>query len=173
MNSDYYMWLLERVGEPHGSLNSYSRLMRYLFSTPFEYVLIMDQNRAKGGENLRSIYALEYGLYDEDVFQGPCSVLEMLIALADNLAFNSDNDNSSWFWLMLDNLGLSGMDDNSFDENYVSEKLHIWMNRLYDSDGEGSLFPLRNPSIDCRNIEIWDQMNAYLMENYPVGNWID
>lgn len=170
--SDYYMWLLDRV-DARGAWSGYTKLLFQLYSTTYEYAFVMDMNRAKGGESLRSIYAMEYGLFTDDVYQGPCTVLEMLIRLADNLSYNTEGDAVTWFWRLISNLGLLVMTDEKYDENYISEKLNIWMNHEYGKNGDGSLFPLHNPIVDCRTMEIWDQMNAYILENYPVSNWMD
>ena len=49
--SDYYMWLLERV-EGTGMFGAlYSKLLRFLFDTKYTYTFVMDGNRAKGGES--------------------------------------------------------------------------------------------------------------------------
>ena len=40
----------------------------------------------------------------------------------------------------------------------------IW--RTYDSNGYGGLFPLRNPREDQRKVELWYQLNAYLLEQF-------
>lgn len=171
--SDYYMWLLAKVDALHRGGKSYSYLMQLLFTTKYEYAFAMDSNRAMAGENLRSIYALEAGLYLEDVYEGPCTVLEMLIALADTIAFDMNDFSSEWFWHFLDNLGISEESDEVYDENYILDRLYTWMDHKYEMDGTGSLFPLKETNRDCRNMEIWDQMNAYLVENFPVGNWIE
>lgn len=173
ITDDYYMWLLDKVDALHGDRANYSLLMQLLYSTKYEYAFVMDSNRAKSGENLRSIFALEEGYYLEDVHQGPCSVLEMLIALADNMAFDTEDTVSRWFWEMLDNLGISNMDDNHYDEEYILSRLFIWMNRQFEPDGTGSIFPLHKPVGDCRRKEIWTLMNAYLMENHPIDNWME
>lgn len=173
MFSDYYMWLLDKVDALHGEKSNYSNLLQQLFSTTYVYAFIMDKNRAKGGESLRAVYALEEGLYLEDVYQGPCTVLEMLVGLADTLSFNQGDTVSKWFWEMIDNLGLGSMDDRTYDENYISDVLHTWMNHAYEPDGTGSLFPLKYSDLDQRTMEVWNQMNAYLIENYPIGNWMD
>ncbi len=171
--SDYVVWLLDRVGVIHGRYRNYISLMNLLLSTTYEYAFEMDGNRAKAGENLRSIFALEAGLYLEDTFDGPCTVLEMLIALSDNLAFDTNDSTEKWFWEILSNLGIANQDDEHFDENYIYRVLVRWMNHQYEENGNGSLFPLNHPINDCRNMEVWDQKNAYLVEKYPVGNWIE
>lgn len=173
IKSDYYMWLLSKVDNGRGITYSYSKLLDFLFSCRYEYAFEMDSNRAKAGESLRALFAMESGLYLEDVMTGDCTVLEMLIALSDYLAFNTDSHTDAWFWKLIDNLGLNDQRNDSYDENYISSQVYKWMNHDYEPDGEGSLFPLKDPHSDCRNMEVWDQMNAYLVENYPIGNWME
>ena len=47
----------------------------------------------------------------------------------------------------------------------INEAFQMINERSYAFDGYGGLFPLRKPHQDQRNIEIWYQMQAYLMEN--------
>ena len=172
---DYYAWLLEKVKMPHGEYGNYQLLMQYLYTNDFKYFLVMDENRAEGGIALRSIFAQEVGVYLEDVKDGPCSILEMLIALAENMYSYADKLTCEWFWEMIGNLGLIIFDDESFDEAEVSKRLDIWMYREFDKSGRGSIFPIPESYDvgDMRNMEIWNQMNKYLLINYPIGNWIE
>lgn len=167
-SNDYYMWLLGRVGISRSLFENYSRLLEVLFSTDFIYAFIMDANRAQAGLNLRSIYAMEAGVDLEDVQTGRCTVLEMFVALSDSFAEFSGREKSDCFWEMIENLGLRGCNNDNFDRNYILNRLSDWMGRCYKPDGEGSPFPLRNYNGDSRNMEIWNQMNAYILENYPV-----
>lgn len=173
IRSDYYMWLLSKVDDGRGVCEKYERLLDYLFSTSYEYAFKLDSNRAASGLNQRSIYALQAGLYLDDVHYGECTVLEMLIGLSEDLAFNTQTTSHEWFWLFVFNLGLAMQDNERYDENYIYKRLRTWMDHEYSENGEGSLFPLKNPKSNCRNMEVWDQMNAYLVENYPIGNWME
>ena len=42
--------------------------------------------------------------------------------------------------------------------------------RMFSRDGSGGLFPLRRFDRDQRSVEIWYQMQAWLMENSDVGD---
>lgn len=172
IESDYYMWLLDRVDVLHGGHMNYLLLMQHLFKTKYEYALEMDGNRAWGGKNLRKLFAEESGFYLEDVYQGPCTVLEMLEALAESIAFDTDMDISRWFWEMLHNLELDQCDDETYDRYYVDARLRLWLDRRYDAEGKGGLFPVKGFSGDMRRMETWDQKNVYMSTKYPVGNWL-
>lgn len=159
--SDYYIWLLNCVGMAQ---ESQSDLLRLLFNTKFEYVLAMDENRASGGMNLREIYATENGLYLEDVYSGPCTVLEVLVALAIRMnEYESSHEASEWFLQMIDNLNLF---DKSISD--AENTLEIWMTRQYNADGSnGNIYYIPNYEGDMRSLEIWNQMHAYILYKQP------
>ena len=168
MYSDYYLWLESLVND-----GNHSRLIRYLYEQPYRWQFTLDENRAAGGLNLRRRYACENGINLQDVGVGPCSILEMLIALADRMVEILTMDIWDWFWDLMYNLGLDRFDDVNFDEDGVNYILCIWLDRGYDSHGNGSLFPLREYKGDCRNLDIWGQMNAWIEENYPHdSDWL-
>ena len=154
--SDYYIWLLERIDLVQ---ESNSRLLRHLFYKPFVYTLPMDSNRAMGGENLRSVFAYETGLYLQDVYMGECSVLEALIALAIHMNdYDATRTPNEYFTKMLSNLDILG----DYDEDDVDQKLDRWMMRQYDHDGRGSIYYIQGCTEDLRDMEMWDQMIAFI-----------
>ena len=167
---DYFDWMYNLVCRNRYSKNiSFKKLFSYLNDTKFTYSIRMDLNRAKDGTELRRRYANEFkiaNIYDR--ICGPCSVLEMMIALAirceetimDDENFGDRTD--QWFWDMMKNLGLGHMDDDEFDEEYVSSVITRFLNRDYEPDGRGGLFFVRNCDIDLRDVEIWIQMLWYL-----------
>ena len=167
---DYFDWMYNLVCRNRYSKNiSFKKVFSYLNDTKFTYSIRMDLNRAKDGTELRRRYANEFkiaNIYDR--ICGPCSVLEMMIALAirceetimDDENFGDRTD--QWFWDMMKNLGLGHMDDDEFDEEYVSDVVTRFLNRDYEPDGRGGLFFVRNCDIDLRDVEIWIQMLWYL-----------
>ena len=46
----------------------------------------------------------------------------------------------------------------------VEEILNRVVWRTNESDGTGGLFPLSRPYLDQRDVEIWSQLNAFLLE---------
>ena len=167
---DYFDWMYNLVCRNRYSKNiSFKKVFSYLNDTKFTYSIRMDLNRAKDGTELRRRYANEFkiaNIYDR--ICGPCSVLEMMIALAirceetimDDENFGDRTD--QWFWEMMKNLGLGHMDDDEFDEEYVSDVIARFLNLDYEPDGRGGLFFVRNCDIDLRDVEIWIQMLWYL-----------
>ena len=118
----YYDWLYKIVcGEWEPRNLSFHRLLMYLFNRDYIPACEMDVCRATDGINLRYRFASEnnipYGKIDA-VFQGvPCSMLEMMVALAIRIEEHIMEDRSmgnrvgQWFWSMVVSLGLAAMDD--------------------------------------------------------------
>lgn len=163
MLNDYFCWLVNIISS--GNEDSYSLLLKQLFDTPFVYLLERDANRAHDGLDLRDRYSYEAGV-DLDI-SSSCSVLEMMIALSircetDVMYDPSRGDRTYiWFWMMIDNLGLSGMQNGSYDRLKIKYTLMRFMNRNYDTDGKGSLFRIVGAK-GMENEEIWYQMNTFL-----------
>ena len=170
---DYILWLgnLVKLDEKE-ECGGYYLLIKALYKKEFYWVNDMDENRSDEGKDLRYIFADECGL-DEvpDEINGACSVLEMMIGLAkrwnNEVSLTEDEDRSDeYFWQMVTNLGLEGCTDDKFDPVMVREKLDILLDRDYPDDGKGSLFPLERSKESQKNIEIWYQLQNYLIENY-------
>ena len=50
----------------------------------------------------------------------------------------------------------------------VKAAVECLLERRYLEDGDGGLFPLKCPRKDQRRVEIWYQMSAWVIENYPI-----
>lgn len=167
---EYFAWLSNLVcGKRYPEQVSYNRLLIHLHHTDFRYSILKDENRAEDGVSLRYRFALEYGFYDTpDCLNGPCSVLEMMVALAVRCEEDIMDDphvgnrTGQWFWTMITNLGLGSMTDDRFDETFVYETIERLLDRQYEPDGRGGLFRVRYCDIDLRGVEIWRQMCWYL-----------
>jgi len=169
VRNDYFEWLYDYVckGRAHHNV-SYKRLFEYLYEVEFIYLIPNDINRASDGINLRYRFAMIYD--DESIsnaLDGPCSILEMLVALAIRCEEFMDDTRygdrtGQWFWSMLFNLGIDGMTDDIFDIEYVEERIYTFLDREYEPDGRGGLFYIRNCDEDLRNVEIWTQLCWYL-----------
>ena len=63
---------------------SYRKLLEYLHDIEFYWMLDMDENRAKDGLDLRYRFCVEHDCLCEleKIDHNPCSVLEMMLALA-------------------------------------------------------------------------------------------
>ena len=165
MNDPYFEWLLEIVCEgKYMKRLQYRRLLGWLYKTEFVYVLPIDSSRAEDGLDLR----VRFG--DPDITNKPCSVLEVMVALAirceEHIMANQElgDRTGKWFWGMVGNLGLDQMSDFSFDPEYVDFVISKFLFREYDPSGKGGLFTVKDPREDMRTVDIWCQMCWYLSE---------
>lgn len=163
----YFEWMYDLVCS--NTRGSYRKLLTYLSNVEFRYLIPMDANRAEDGINLRDRFIFENGRrYMRDLPDGPCSVFEMILALAmrcgeqimDDL--EDDNKTAYWFWVMIQNLGLSYMTDARFEPNTADDIIQKFLDREYEPNGEGGLFTVENSVYDLRQVEIWYQMCFYL-----------
>lgn len=169
INNDYFEWLCELIDAQRFSKRvSYRKLLMHLHNIEFTWLIPMDDNRADDGIKLRRKYALACNdVALSRYILGPCSVLEMMVALAVRCEeFMDDtqlgNRTGQWFWGMVHNLGLSPMTDSRFDMNFVDDVIARFLNREYEPNGRGGLFTIRHCEQDLRNVEIWCQLNWYL-----------
>ena len=96
-------------------------------------------------------------------------MLELLVVLARALAFEMDDPADIWFWHLIDVMDLARFNDLEYDDEaaeIVAQTLDRIIWRRYNDHGQGGLFPLRDPVEDQRDVELWYQLNAYLIERY-------
>ncbi len=170
---DYFDWILEQVGFDLPEHRDYLRLLKKLSTTEFTWILPMDENRDIDGFDLRKEYLFDEGYRRYDIWDSPRSVLEVLVAFSRRIETEimgepGNDDLARWFWVMIGNLGLLKFDDNHFVESEIDKILEKWLSRKFNSDGKGSIFPLKKKKVDQREVEMWYQMHGYLNENYPV-----
>lgn len=168
----YFEWMCGLVRGKPNIVRRYKKLMEYLYHIDFRYKLFMDDNRAGDGIDLRYRFGYEKQYDDREIAlyldNRPCSVLEMMVALALRCEEHIMDDprmgnrTAKWFWGMIESLGLYGMTDSNFDSTYVDDILTCFLERKYESDGAGGLFTISGCPHDLRFVEIWYQMNWYL-----------
>lgn len=174
--NEYFKWLFGLVcGKRYSKQISYKKLLMRLHDTEFRYLIPKDQNRAEDGIDLRYRFALAQSQNDYhvqeiilDILDGPCSVLEMMVALSIRCEENIMDDptignrTGQWFWGMIVNLGLGSMTDDRFDRELVDEIIERFLNREYEPNGKGGLFTIKHCCRDLRDVEIWYQLCYYL-----------
>jgi hypothetical protein len=161
LDNDYYMWLCELVragenggnGDKHGERRrTYWNLCTALYCKEFSWSVPNDDNRAFEGKNLREKFCEENGIeYIVDQFPEEVSMLELVIGLAyrcETIMDGSDSERpmSDWFWKIMRNAGLDAFDDGNFDtmdDSEVDEILDRIIERTYQRNGVGGLFPLK------------------------------
>lgn len=167
---DYFEWMHDLVCNGYFAKSiTYRKLLTFLHDTEFVYFVPYDENRAAEGVALRYRYCLLHDCEDmEGYLTGPCSVLEMMVALSirceENLMVDPDigDRTCQWFWGMITNLGLGSMSDNNFNEWLVNDVITRFLERDYEPDGRGGLFTVKNWNRDMRTAEIWHQLMAYI-----------
>lgn len=172
----YRNWMQKRM-----HADNYGILFDFLYDTEFRWDrrIPRDSDRASDGRSLRAKFAEEEGTtMPEGCEDHPCSFLEFAVALAyaidDDIMYDPDNPEqvATWFWLMLDNMGLSKFTDarmvidGMYAYDRVTEIVDVVMERKYAYNGHPGMFPLRKPEMDQRRVEIWYQANAYFIENF-------
>ena len=169
LSNEYFRWLYKFVcGDRYAKSISYRKLLKHLHEIEFTWLLHMDENRAQDGMDLRYRFAYDYvsPAMVESELTGPCSVLEMMVALAIRCEDFMDDPQigdrtGQWFWSMVVSLGLGSMTDDRYNKDYVDEVIDIFLNREYAPNGKGGLFTLRRCNRDLRDVEIWHQMTWY------------
>ena len=169
IRTQYFDWLTNLVTRNRVSKQvSYNKLLNHLHDTKFRYSIPLDRNRASDGVDLRYRFASKLGYSPNDARVGPCTVLEMMVALSIRCEESIMDDPAigdrvgQWFWNMIASLGLGGLYDTRYDPDYVDDILDIFLNRDYNPDGSGGLFTIRYCDVDLRDVQIWTQMLWYL-----------
>lgn len=174
MSKKYFEWLKNKV-DFLDFPEKYDNLFMALYNTEFIWVHPMDRNRAFEGQDLRAEYSNETVSKIPIGISVPANVLEVIIAITKRMNFicsSFDEDKTKIiFWRLIANLGLAEMSDPNYirfgGDGRVEAILTNWMERRYEPDGRGGLFPLAEPRENQREVELWYQMNQYL--NDPNG----
>jgi hypothetical protein len=167
---NYFQWLCELVGITQRD-TTYFLLAKDLYNKEFKWFVPNDDNRAFEGRALRERFCEEADMYyNSRSFGEDVSLFEVIVGLACRCESITDMHVSKWFWEMMKNAGLDKFTDDVYYEiggapevNYILDRI---INRTYHRSGKGGLFPLRKTKNDQRKVEVWYQMNEYLVENY-------
>lgn len=170
LSHEYYLWLCSLISD-----DEHHTLIRHLHRRPFEWIIENDDNRAYDGTALRDMFVDQTQYNQHEYPEGDCSILEMLIGVAiriNDILIETDGEEqiACWFWEIVGNLDLIKFTDDALFDNggiaQIDKILDIFLERKYEKNGVGGLFPLDNPELDQRDVEIWYQMSEYLVENY-------
>lgn len=176
---DYARWIAEKY-VCMNNWEEYWDLILALHNIDFDTE--DEEDRARDGRSLRNTFIEDSGwsVFDDEILENECSVLEALAALAVRLDHEyigdhmvtcpedyEENKEYRLFFRMIENLELDDMFNDNFDENIVEDAIDIWLNREYDRHGYGSIFPVKRERRNMRGLSIWDQAMIYINEmNY-------
>lgn len=173
----YYNWICSVAISDPQVRKDYSTLLVNLWNTNFVYDIPTDSNREVDGLHLRQTYcsmcrvpSYAESLMEQELYGKPCSVLEMMVALAIRIEDQimkdtSEEDRTShWFMEMVETLRLHPMTNDRFDFLYFERCMSIFFTRSYLPNGYGGLFKVENPRCDMRETEIWYQCMWHLEE---------
>lgn len=180
----YFEWLLSRMGIENYVLDTLRIASVELHQVSFVVDIPKDGNRLLEGAKLREEFEDEYtfGVRNRSYLnEKSVSLFEVLITLAEHMSDNmtdEDKPAGEFYEEMLQNT-LIYANAHAISEtrqpllgeqykNHIHSIAHNIMFRYYDKDGKGGFFPLKKPDKDQRKVELWYQMQAYLMENYYV-----
>lgn len=167
----YFEWLYSQASSIRlkNPARTYNKLFRILFQHEFLWIIPNDDNRCEDGKDLRYQFLYSQGMDPDEVdphwLDEGCSMLELFVALAKRLAFETNAELYEWFWELLENLDLRKYNDSvHIPRKEVERKLDRVIYRTYRPNGRGGLFPLKRPKEDQTDVELWYQLNAYLLE---------
>lgn len=172
ITTEYRNWIRDLAIPNKLIQNNYSKLLNKLECIEFTYTYPNDKNRYLDGINLRYRFGKEFNI-DYDTINiyldtQPCSILEMMVALAFKIEEHIMSDpeigdrTGLWFSEMLNSLHISCMEDFQYDSTYIEEQIECFLNHNYESNGSGGLFTVPGITKDMRDMEIWYQMSWYL-----------
>lgn len=169
IEQEYYVWLVSQISLPtNGSI--FHELLSQMHSTEFlwngDHFVAGDHNRIEDARELRREFTGGKKISVIPPGDG-VSFLEVLIGLSRRTAYaDGEQDAAWWAWKLIRNLRLNRMIDplSPGQMNRVDLILESVVWRTYREDGRGGFFPLKNPQKDQTKVEIWYQMNTYLIE---------
>lgn len=165
-DESYFQWLEDMI---QGDLVLDWEIHQHYFYSPIR----MDENRDSDGLYLRQTYFDTTGRQAHD--DSPhASVFEVLVALALRCEENSGyiRNADQWYWMFIDNMGLSYFIGRNMDEyaDAIDNHIRVTLNHEYDYNGEhGGLFPMKEPPCDLRTIELWYQMQYWITEDQDMS----
>jgi hypothetical protein len=166
---DYLRWLIPQIRDEQ-TTTEYWDLCTIMFDKDAVWSVPNDHNRLVDGLDLRREFSYHKRVPKDELDRiGPCTFLELLIALSRRLAFVVGGEAPGWAWQLICNLELDRMSDplSHFKSRKVNQILDTVLERTYAPDGSGGFFPLGFPEEDQTKKELWYQMAAYIDELHP------
>ena len=154
----------------------YWLLSNHLFKREFYWTIPNDDNRGIDGLEFRGKWSVHHFRSWEVWWDAPCTVFELLVGLAcrmEDILENPTRESTirDWYILLISNLGLKAYTDSNWSsdvEKIVDQKIDLFLDRQYDRNGNGGLFPLEHSAADQRKVEIWYQLMKYIDESFDI-----
>jgi len=179
LDESYLKWLYEQVADPNIQERTFTywNVLKVLLDKEFVWVpdIVNDENRIADGKALRLEFLeakhIPVNEVDPSWIELGCSFLELMVVLARRLAFVADGEPHYWFWFhLMANIGLAEFTDHRrLPRRHVDDILNEVIFRNYDPSGLGGFFPLQYPQEDQRTVELWTQLNEYVLEQQELA----
>ena len=174
LKKEYFNYLVRFVCNNVHHKVDYLPLLDTLHSIKFVAVLDRDVNRIADGADLRKVFLSDADIDDSYIYEFDdmdVSVLEVLVGIAKRIEFQVGNTmekdrTAEKFWVLVQNLDIEKYDSGNYKPLNIREKVQKWMERRFEKNGKGSIFPLSDAKTDQRKEEIWTQMSNYIWENW-------
>ena len=172
LDQGYFMWLVGSV-DPS---KTHIKLLQQLYESEAEALIPWDENRLDGGIAIRNEFRPGgySSLAEMTWLTKPCTFLELTIVLSRTLADEMNWTTKYAFWTLLRNIGVADISDIEYDSQMRSH-IHQVVNKInarsYDYYGRGGFFPLRNAKQNQQLVQLWDQLNAWVIENDVLEPW--
>lgn len=170
----YRDWLYNQINperETGTEIKHYREVCEHMDRVVFDFSVPNDDNRAADAKELRYEFLQEVTIhsdYEVDFVRPDASLFEVIVSICRRLDFLAERGVNRWFRVLLENLGLDGCHDEAItprETERIDQILHRLNSRRYKANGRGGLFPLSKSVPDQREMELWNQMNAYVLEN--------
>lgn len=166
---EYIKWICDQLGL---RVTKWRGVMSNLNKIPYRWYIDTDENRAVEGLNLRNDYFKDRGFNRIDSDNSDCTVLEMLVSLANRLnldyvGYPGDEKNGLIFIDFCKNLGIISeeSDENqcySGDFEDISESVDAWLDGDFEENGDGSPFYVPSGDINLQNLSVWSAALGWL-----------
>lgn len=177
---DDYVYYLYRIVQNGGE--NHRKLCIELFKNRFFITRSApkrDIDREKDGLELRKEWSNDS--LDGEFHIIPCTILEMIIGISKRMSEqlmdeDGEDKTAQYFWEIMENLGLTCMDDDNFGwdtglaQKKIAKTCEILCKRQYNPDGTGGgMFPMPGLlGINQKKMEIWYQMQEYINWKYGI-----
>ena len=172
LDQGYFAWLTGSVDPSQ----TYIQLLQQLYKSEAKALIPWDENRLESGQAIRNEFRPGgySSLSEMEWLLRPCTFLELTVSLSRKLADEMDWTPKYAFWILLRNLGVGDISDREYDQQmmrHIHEVVNKVNYRSYDYYGRGGFFPLRNARENQQFVQLWDQLNSWVIENGDVDLW--